>query len=134
MTSSIFWLFILAVAYLTWALRLEHKGPFNFKNIKVVSPDDTVRDAGLFDVFRNLFGAYEVHQVEKHQVWRMKSYLMVWSCPFCLSFWVQLPLNYFYYDYASISVFQAILMLFSTPLLCGIINLGIDGLINLVND
>lgn len=95
--------------YVLHALLLQekdsHEGPFPLnKNRFVIFKYDRTRDewhyqrVALFDVIRRVFGAYDVEKEELSGGTAVENWIVkegsalgqVWTCPFCLSFWISL--------------------------------------------
>lgn len=83
------------MGYIVRALLLEektsHEGPFLFKNLHILFPaTNHIQRAGLFDVIRRLGGAYR-RDPDVLNAWVVdENRSQVWTCPFCLSFWLSL--------------------------------------------
>ena len=90
----------LATGYLVRSLllmeRSSHEGPFKLPKRYVVFPDSGhVQKVAIFDVIRRLFGVYEVVSYsDGNYYWKVKANSAErWTCPFCLAFWVSLPVT-----------------------------------------
>lgn len=126
----LFW-FVLATAYLTFSFRMDfnHKGPGLFKSFVRDVSGSEIRPVGVFDWIRRPFGVYIVIQEGDLAIWqvRVRPGWSAWYCPFCLSFWVQLPL--YVYDLTvthSLNLEQYPFYLLAVPLLAGFINVFIE--------
>ena len=95
-----FFLSTFAVAYITHVIRFRAVNgglQLFLKNVSVVSyrRDEEfgiikdVRPVGLWDIFRRVFGAYEI---EDKNTWVFNTYF--WECPYCLAFWVTLLVSW----------------------------------------
>lgn len=99
-----------AVYYLTSVLifSMDDVGPYPQKNKDVALGiiDEQTKDralvkrpVGFFDYIRRFFGAYIVStdKQDKRQVWIVREGRMeVWTCPYCLGFWVAFVLAVFF--------------------------------------
>ena len=103
-------LYSLTVSYVTHILLFDHDGPFPDKHRSVQADETLYRPVHLFDWFRRLLCSYTVEGF----VWHLK-YGVLWSCPYCLSFWINLvlllPFCYFTYHWGLFP-----LLLFSIPM------------------
>lgn len=119
---------ILSVTYVTWILLLDHHGPFPMKYNVVVQEGYGSRRANLFDSFRRFFGVYELKTIawkdaegQKEVIqWVVKPEVFLWYCPFCLSFWMQIPFlcAYVYLEFITAEI--AIQLIFVLPLIVGV--------------
>lgn len=124
----------LATAYLTYSFRLDfnHKGPGLWHGFVRDVDGAVTRPVGLFDWIRRLFGAYNVMKAENGMaIWqvRVQPDLSAWYCPFCLSFWTQLPLflyEYFFIQQLDVTLYPLYLLV--VPLLAGSLNQLIETL------
>lgn len=99
-----------AVFYLTSVLlfSMDDTGPYPQKNKDIahgaLDPETKERilikrPVGLFDYLRRFFGAYTVNKDSQdgREVWIVREARMaVWTCPYCLGFWVAFVLAVFF--------------------------------------
>lgn len=120
-------LIILATAYLTFSFRMDynHKGPGLFSGFVRGVDGTSTRPVGLFDWIRRPFGVYNISKTNDMVIWqvRVQPEFSAWYCPFCLSFWTQIPLfiyEGFVLQQLDVTLYPMYLLV--VPLLAGSIN------------
>lgn len=137
MTTMDVILLVFSVSYITWVLLIDHYGPFPTTDAYVLQDGYNARPVNILDRFRRLFGVYTLEkQIDAEgskDLWIVKSQVYLWYCPFCLSFWVQIPLLALYMYLGLMSKTEVLQSVAALPLVAGVIVKLLDMLIDLAS-